>query len=83
MGFEITVFSATRIKAEANHGGASHWVDITVFEPQRNQPPHQSVMTIHFDGADAKDKADAYAASINFVDLRFHTAERMKELADA
>jgi hypothetical protein len=83
MGFEITVFNAVRMKAEAKHGGTSNWVDITIIEPARGRGVTESTLTVHFDEPNAERKAVAYAAAINFADLTFHPMEIARELADA
>lgn len=83
MGFDIVAYRATRMKAEAKHGGTSHWVVVTVIEPQRRGPAHESEITVHFDGADASHKAFAYAQAINTVDRQFHPLDVAREMADA
>lgn len=85
MGFEITVYRAVRMKAQAFHSMGSNWVDVIVFEPARGRytPASENTMTIHFDGDDAARKATAYANAINATDKEFHPAEVAKELADA
>jgi hypothetical protein len=82
MAFDIVAYAAKRIKAEAKHGGHSHWVDITVIEPQRRGPSHESTITVHFnDGLDVERKANAYAEAINSVDRLFHPKEIAMEIA--
>jgi hypothetical protein len=73
MGFEITAYRTHRMRAEVNHSGTSHWVEVTIEEPRRYRGgPSESTLTVFFDGDDAGRKADAYAAAINTVDRQFH-----------
>ena len=71
--FEITAYSAVRMRAKAMHGATSHWVEIEVTEQIRKRPPQFSQITVHFDCDNAERKANAYAAAINMVDDHFHS----------
>jgi hypothetical protein len=76
MGFDITAYNATRMKAEASHGTKTHWVDITVTQTEPRKPAEHSTVTLFFDTAR---KADAYAAAINKADAELHPVDAVLE----
>ena len=61
---DITVHTARKVTAEANHNGSSHWVDITVTEVI-NGRERDTEITFFFDGATAAAVADRLATAIN------------------
>jgi hypothetical protein len=76
MGFDITAYNATRMKAEASHGPNSHWVDITITHIARRNQPETSTVTLFFD---TDRKADAYANAINKADAELHPVDAVLE----
>jgi hypothetical protein len=76
VGFDITAYNATRMKAEASHTDRAHWVDITVTQTEPRKPAEHSTITLFLDTAR---KADAYANAINKADAELHPADAVLE----
>lgn len=70
---DISAHSATRMRAEACHGGSVHWVEITITETS-HRGQTESSLTVFLDTAR---KADAYANAINAADAEFHPLPKL------
>jgi hypothetical protein len=75
VGFDITAYNATRMKAEASHTDRAHWVDITVTHIV-SRKAETSTVTLFLDTAV---KADAYANAINKADAELHPVDAVLE----
>lgn len=72
MAFEITTYNCTRIRATAN-GRCDFWSVDLEFTEIIHRASQRSIMTVHFIGEKAEQKANAYAKAMNLVDDQFHS----------
>lgn len=72
MPFEITTYNCSRIRATAN-GRCQFWSVDLEFTEIINRASQRSIMTVHFIGDKAEEKANAYAKAMNAVDDNFHS----------